>query len=191
MFAKLRRRADRERLAEDLYSTAVGQARNAAFYRELGVPDSLDGRFEMIAIHVFLLLHRLKDGGSNSAELSQALFDIFFADMDRNLREMGAGDLGVGRRVRRMAEGFSGRVRAYDAALLADQMPELEAALRRNLYGTLPAPPAASITRMAQYLRAQSADLAAQSEASILCGEVRFGPLEITGAEGFRKPDLD
>ena len=61
----------------------------------------------------------------------------------------------------------------------------------RNLYGTLPAPPAASITRMAQYLRAQSADLAAQSEASILCGEVRFGPLEETGAEGFRKPDLD
>lgn len=181
MFAKLRQRAEREKVAEDLYSAAVGQSRKAVFYQDLGVPDSLDGRFELIAIHVFLLLHRLKDGGSKTAELSQALFDLFFADMDCNLREMGAGDLGVGRRVRRMAEGFSGRVRAYDAALSAGHTPDLEEALRRNLYGTLPTPPAASLARMAEYLQTESAEIAAQSEASILSGEVYFGTPEKTG----------
>src|SRR5262245_5163238 len=112
-----------EDAARRLYARIVEQARCATFYAEGGVPDTLDGRFEMVALHCFLLLRRLKDGGQ-AQRLGQAIVDLMFDDMDAALREMGAGDLGVGRRVRRMAEGFRGRTAAYDHGLRAGA-PEL------------------------------------------------------------------
>lgn len=98
-----------------LYRAIVIQARQTVFYSVHGVPDSVDGRYEMIALHVFLVLQQLKASGEGG--LAQDLFDTMFADMDQSLREMGAGDLGVGRRVRAMAEGLYGRIAAYEAGL--------------------------------------------------------------------------
>ena len=168
-------RGQRQDAAHTLYLSAVAQARAEAFFTRCGVPDSVDGRFETIALHVFLLLRRLKDQGPEAAALSQALFDTMFADMDRNLREMGAGDLGVGKRVKAMAEGFYGRVKAYDAALTAGDGGALDAALGRNLYGTTePAP--AHTTAVAAYMRREAEAIDRRELAALLAGEVAFGP---------------
>ena len=125
--------------ARALYLKIVEQARVPGFYRDCGVPDSLDGRFEMVALHVFLVLHRLKRDQLQTVELAQQLFDILFQDMDASLRELGVGDLGVGSRIKTMVKGLYGRIAAYEAGLDAwpDKGPEVLAdALRRNLYGT-------------------------------------------------------
>jgi cytochrome b pre-mRNA-processing protein 3 len=170
----LSRRARRQREAAALlYGAVVAQARKPVFYRELEVPDSLDGRFEALALHAFLVLNRLKADGAAAAELAQALFDTFFEDMDRSLREMGAGDLGVGRRVKAMAQGFYGRIRAYEQGL-ADGETALADALRRNLWGTVPAPADAHVAALSRYLKRQRAALAAQPMAALAEGRVAF-----------------
>lgn len=159
--------------ARQLYDAAVQQARRPVFYTDLGVPDSLDGRFELIALHVYLVLRRLKDGQAEARGLAQALFDAMFADMDNSLREMGAGDVGVGPRVKRMAQGFYGRIAAYDAGL-AGSDGELAQALRRNLYGTVAEPEAAAVTAMTAYVRRAAASLRGQSLSDLSRGRVTF-----------------
>jgi cytochrome b pre-mRNA-processing protein 3 len=159
--------------ATALYGAVVAQARQPAFYTACGVPDTVDGRFEMIALHMFLVLHRLKTGGEG--ELAQQLFDIMFADMDRNLREMGAGDLGVGKRVRAMAEALYGRMAAYEEGLGGDDVT-LAASLRRNAFGTVaaPGPSPAVLQVLGNYLRAGAAALQAAPLAELNAGTVRF-----------------
>jgi cytochrome b pre-mRNA-processing protein 3 len=110
VLASLFRRRPAE-AAELLYRVAVGQARAEDFYRRLGVPDSVDGRFELVALHVWLLCRRLK-GEPAAAGFTQDLVEIFFADMDVSLRELGAADNRVGPRVKRMIEAFHGRAAA-------------------------------------------------------------------------------
>ncbi|MGE5202659.1 MAG: ubiquinol-cytochrome C chaperone family protein [Acidobacteriota bacterium] len=172
--ALLSRRARRQReAAAELYRAVVAQARDPIFYRELEVPDSLDGRFEVVALHAFLVLNRLKADGAATAELAQALFDTFFEDMDRSLREMGAGDLGVGRRVKAMAQGFYGRIRAYELGLGGGETA-LADALRRNLWGTVPAPADLHVAALSRYLKRQHAALAAQPVAAFAAGRVAF-----------------
>lgn len=157
-----------------LYRRIVEQSRQPDFYARHGVPDSLDGRFDMIVLHAFLVMRRLRAIGNEAAnQLSQELFDLLFADMDNNLREIGVGDLGVGKRVKKMAQAFYGRVEAYEAGLTATDDAILTDALTRNLYGTTqPALP--NQLAMAAYMRAAEAHLAAQSEAGIVAGNVDF-----------------
>ena len=156
--------------ARSLYESLVAQARRADFYRDLGVPDTVDGRFELVALHGYLLLRRLRSM-PEGAGLAQALFDVIFADMDAALREMGAGDLGVGKRVKVMAKGFYGRMAAYDAGL-AGEAPLAEA-LRRNLYGTV-APSQAALTAMETYVQDAAQGLEKQAESALLAGQVNF-----------------
>ena len=159
--------------AASLYRSVVAQARRPEFYAAFGVPDSVDGRFDMIALHMFVLLHRLKSDPA-AAELAQSVFDMMFVDMDRSLREMGVGDLGVGRRVRAMAEGLYGRIAAYEAGLAADD-PALAAALRRNLYGTLhDGPSSVALGVLCAYIREAVRGLAAQPMYALASGEARF-----------------
>jgi cytochrome b pre-mRNA-processing protein 3 len=161
-----------------LYAAAIAQARQPVFYARLGVPDTVDGRFDMVALHVFLVLQRLK-AEPEAAAFAQALFDTMFADMDRNLREMGVGDLSVGKKVKAMAQALYGRIAAYEAGMAADE-ETLQAALRRNLYGTLKdgaAPAAADLAVMAAYLRASAAGLAGQGLAELQHGQVAFAAL--------------
>jgi cytochrome b pre-mRNA-processing protein 3 len=129
-------RTDQAKLAADaIFAAVVAQARDPALFLRLGVPDSVDGRFDSLVLHMFMVLRRLRAGDEPSASaLQQALCDRLVDDMDRNLREMGVSDLSVGRHVRKMAEGFYGRLKAYDDAL--DQGGDaLHAVLVRNLYG--------------------------------------------------------
>jgi cytochrome b pre-mRNA-processing protein 3 len=170
------RPAGEARAVEGLYRSVVDAAREPDFFASLGVPDNLDGRFETLALHTFLVLRRLKPEPA-AAGLSRALTEAFIADMDRSLREMGAADLGVGRRVRAMAQALYGRIKAYDRALEATGDAALEAALRRNLYGTLAMPRVADLAAVARYMRRQHAALAAQPISELQAGRVEFVPL--------------
>ncbi len=157
--------------ATALYEAVVAQARQPAFYLRCGLPDSLDGRFEMIALHSFIVLRRLRALGEAADEVAQVFVDTLVLDLDRSLREMGVGDLGVGKRVKRMAAGFHGRITAYDQGL-ASGPEELEAALRRNVFGTT-SPEPWQVSAMAGYLRRE---VEAQPDSGLLAGKLSFGP---------------
>lgn len=157
-----------------LYTALVAQAREPAFYREGQVPDSLDGRFELITLHAFLVLRRLRVEGSGGTRLAQLLFDRMFVDMDESLREIGVGDLSVGKRVKAMAKAFYGRASAYEAALADSAVEPLEEALARNLYGTLPNRQGLPLAAMGRYLRQAAAEIATQPDALLLEGRVSF-----------------
>jgi cytochrome b pre-mRNA-processing protein 3 len=163
-----------QRDAAVLYRAIVAQARQPVFYTAYGVPDSVDGRFELLSLHMFTVLHRLKSGAPEARELGQTLFDTMFGDMDRSLREMGAGDLGVGKRVRAMAEGLYGRMAAYEAGLTDEAA--MTAALRRNLYGTLRdrEPAVAALQGLGTYLRASVERLASCPVDQLAAGNVTF-----------------
>ena len=174
MFASLFQRRTQRVAALAAYARIVERARDPSFYVDWGVPDTLDGRFELLALHAFLVLNRLKREPAASA-FAQELFDTMFADLDGALREMGAGDLGVGRRVKAMAQGFYGRIAAYERGL--GKEPELLAALRRNLFGTA-APSDEKLALAAAYVRRQVGALSAQPVAALMAGLVAFAPME-------------
>ncbi len=172
------RKAD-DRAAEHLYRAIVLRAREPVFYERFGVADTVDGRFEMIVVHAFLLLRRLKAEPAASG-LAQALFDRMFIDMDENLREMGVGDLAVGPRVKKMAKAFYGRVAAYEDGL-ADAGSGLAEALHRNLYRHAEVAPDA-LAAMASYIRRQGAALAAIEDLDKLVdADEVFAPVEASG----------
>jgi cytochrome b pre-mRNA-processing protein 3 len=126
------RRWEQEGVA--LYVAAVVAARNRFFYTGLKVPDTLDGRFDMVCLHVILVIRRLNREPSLGVSVAQAVFDAMFGDMDLTLREMGVSDLSVGRKVREMWEAFHGRAAAYAAALDSGDSPALDSALIRNVW---------------------------------------------------------
>ena len=166
----------RNAYAWPLYEAIVAQARQPGLYRDLGVPDSLDGRFEAVVLHLVLVLRRLKRDFPEGVDLAETLQEAFFDDMDRSLREMGAGDLGVGKRVKRMAEGFMGRLGSYEAAL--DSLPVdgeagLREALRRNVFGTLPEG-AGDLAGLATYTLTQVSVLDAQDGVALRQGRIAF-----------------
>ena len=173
MLKRMRDRKASRASAAALYGQVVARARSAGFYADAGVPDTLDGRFELIALHAFIVLRRLRTEPGRTGALAQSLFDTMFDDMDRCLREMGAGDLGVGRRVKFMASSFLGRVKAYEDGLEGGD-DALRSALLRNLYGTVQAPPDGAAA-MARYTRDQIRAVDAQPLDELIEGRVRFG----------------
>jgi len=164
--------------AHALYVTIVQCARQPIFYDSYKVQDTPEGRFDLLALHTYLVLRRLGREHEVTAELGQALFDLMFADLDQNLREMGYGDTGVAKRIRKMAEGFYGRMSAYDEGLAepdgASGTPSvLEAALDRNLYRDTRVS-AETVSAMARYVRQQDAHLAGQGVDALIDGQVAF-----------------
>jgi cytochrome b pre-mRNA-processing protein 3 len=167
------RRNRHERVGFELYGAAVAAAREPFLYTALGVPDTLDGRFDMVGLHAFLLIQRLKIEPPPGPALAQAVFDAMFSDMDINLREMGVGDLSVGRKVRMMWEAFHGRAAAYAAAMNAGDMAALDAALDRNVWRGNP-PLDGSTEALRRVVLAQEAHLAAQGLKTLANGTVAF-----------------
>lgn len=166
----------RRRAAALLYQRIVEQARDPLYFTAWGVPDTLDGRFEVLSLHAFLVLNRLKAEHARTAELAQDLFDTMFADLDRAMRELGASDLGVGRHVKTMAAAFYGRVVAYDQGL-AEGDRALEDALARNLFGGA-ATERAQLGAASLYMRRQVQALRGVSIDTLMAGEVSFAPGE-------------
>lgn len=174
-FLGLFRRGRHERAGFQLYTTAVSAAREPFLYAHCGVPDTLDGRFDLIGLHAFLVIHRLTREAEPGPTLAQAVFDAMFSDMDINLRELGVGDLSVGRKVKEMWDAFHGRSKVYTTALEADDPEALEAAITRNVWrGT--EPPAGAPAALARVVRAQIAHLATQPLTALAKGEIRFLP---------------
>lgn len=161
--------------AHKLYAAIVEQARQPAFYRDLGVADSFDGRFDLISLHMILVMRRLKDDRELTGKLSQALFDYMFDDIDMNLREMGFGDMGVLKRVKKMAQAFYGRLESYDRGLEQDDNADLTSALARNLFLDERAT-GENTAAIAAYMRRQSAHLRSCDAGRLLEGELEFAP---------------
>ncbi len=167
--------APSRRTIEAIYGMIVTQAREPAFYQVYGVPDTVDGRFDMVLLHLWMVFRRLRSGPDKA--LPQALFDHFCSDMDANLREMGVGDLSVPKRMQAFGEAFYGRSAAYDRAL-DEGLEPLARALDKNIYngGNIE-----SARRLAAY--------AADALAALACGD-RAGPAEDLTSGRFAFPDL-
>jgi cytochrome b pre-mRNA-processing protein 3 len=171
MILPLFRRSPQADTISALYGTIVAQARLPAFYRDYRVPDSVDGRFELLVLHLFLLLRRLEVEGSPAQALGQQVFDRFCQDMDQNLREIGIGDLKVPEEMRRVGAAYYGRAKAYEAALAAEPN-SLAEVLVRNVYNKCGEPAVAA--RLAIYVTEAAGRLAAQDLAAFNRGELRF-----------------
>jgi cytochrome b pre-mRNA-processing protein 3 len=137
--------------ARALYRQIGERARRPILFTLYGVPDTIDGRFEMLCLHAYALFHGLKGKGADAEAFSQAVYDAMFADLDGSLRELGAADIGVGKRIKAMTEALNGRIQAYDRGF-ATSDAELEQAIRRNVYGTA-TPTDDQVRWMAGYLR--------------------------------------
>jgi cytochrome b pre-mRNA-processing protein 3 len=159
----------RREVAGQLYHAVVKQARRSVWYRELGVPDTPEGRFEMIALHAALVLRRLRGEGMAGQALGQQLFDAMFADLDGSLRELGVSDLSVGTYIKRLAGNFYARLAALDEGLsAAPDGHSLHPMLRANVYLGA-APTERQLAGLARALADQDRALARQQGAA-LCG---------------------
>ena len=174
------RRKRHERAGFTLYNVAVAAAREPWFYTELGVPDTLDGRFDLVGVHVFLIIDRLRALPEPGPGAAQAVFDAMFADMDFNLREMGVGDMSIGKRVKQMWEAFHGRSLAYGAGLNVADDGDLAEALRRNVWRG--EAPAGAPELLARHVRGVHAGLAEVPLSAFMDGSVRLRGIEAAAA---------
>jgi cytochrome b pre-mRNA-processing protein 3 len=172
MFSFFRKSAPSRRTIETIYGMIVAQARLPAFYIRLGVPDTVNGRFDMVVLHLWIVLRTLRDGQGGEV-LAQALFDRFCDDMDDNLREMGVGDLTVPKRMQAFGEAFYGRTAAYDAAW-SEGEADLANALNRNILNNADANGAA---RLAAYVGRTLNELGRVDASAFKAGQWQFPPL--------------
>ena len=156
------------------YHRIVERARDPWFFSRWGIPDTLDGRFETLALHAFLVLNRLRADHEASADFAQRLFDTMFADLDRALREMGATDVGVGRHVKAMARGFYGR---SPPTSLASRKAAPRSRTRSAAIFSAPRRRFHCAAEAATYMRRQAAALAGVPTAALLSGDVPFAPV--------------
>lgn len=166
--------AARRKAAHQLYVAVVNQARTSALFDALGVPDTPEGRFEAIGLHAALLLRRLKREGTAGQALGQELFDLMFRDMDVNLRELGVGDLSVGKYVKRLARNLYARIATLDEALATGDEARLAHMLQANVYHGGAAPSTAQVAGLGRYLIGLDAALHEQPGEALLRGEIAF-----------------
>lgn len=173
-FSWLKRRKSIKSAAAGLYQSAVTQSRDPRFYTDLGVSDTMDGRFDLVSMHVFLIMARLRTLGRDGNSLSQALFDHMFKSMDETLREIGVGDLAVPKHMQRMMKAFNGRVHSYHAAIANNNLQELELAVVRNIYriegGDMPT----AARMLAEYISLSAGHLLQQDLHALMAGQVFF-----------------
>jgi cytochrome b pre-mRNA-processing protein 3 len=162
---------------EAIYGMIVTQAREPLFYRDLGVPDTVNGRFDLLLLHLWMVLRHLRTI-EGSAELAQAVFDSFCADMDANLREMAVGDLTVPKKMRALGEAFYGRARAYDRAL-DDGGDALATAIDRNIFD---GGDAANARRLAAYAQVAIGSLEGEGDIGQLSRVWKFPQPMVEGA---------
>lgn len=158
--------------AHHAYAALVAQSRRREFYERMHVPDTLDGRFDLIVLHLFLLISRLREEkGDDAPQFIRAVSEAFFDDMDRSLREMGVSDTGVGKRIKKMSQAFFGRLQAYEHSFHSEDA--FAQSLLKNLY-RLQQPAGASLKDMVVYCNKTMACLHAQPTAQLMQGQVVF-----------------
>lgn len=154
-----------------IYSAIVAQSRQPVFYARWNVPDTVTGRFDMISLHMALLFRRLRAEQGGQKDFSQAVFDLFFKDMDRSLREMGVTDLGVPKKIQKMGNIFFGLLAAINEAMDRRDSAAFAAVLARNIFDEADG---GHVQALATYLLAQDDALAAQSAEAIMAGNITF-----------------
>jgi len=155
-----------------LYEAVVAQARTPALYSGLGAPDTIEGRFELYSLHVALILMRLKGQGVAATAASQALFDRYVSGLDHGLREIGVGDLSVGKKMRKLGEAFYGRVLSYEEAV--GHLPDNEALAAVIQRTVLAGDETADPRPLCAYVAACRAGLAAQATDDVAAGRVAW-----------------
>lgn len=180
MFARFRRARLDPAIPSALYGVIVAQARTPALYTDLGVPDTVEGRFEMVVAHMALVLRRLWREDEASKAVGQAVFDVYGKEMDDALRALGVKDTSVGKRMRFLTEAYYGRAKGYDAALEAGDREALAATLGRTVYGgsgTMAAP------ALAAYMLAADEALAAAPAERVIAGDIAWPAVAAPAAE--------
>lgn len=171
-----------------LYGEIVKQARRPVFFTGLGIPDSPEGRFETVALHAALVMRRLKAEGAAGRTLAQALFDVMFMDVDVNLREIGVGDLSVGKYVKRFARQFYARIAALESALATGERTALEGFLAGNVWRGGAAPPAGAPEALARYLFELDECLGVVAPGPLLAGRLDLATVAAAPAKAIDRP---
>ncbi|MBA3449262.1 MAG: ubiquinol-cytochrome C chaperone family protein [Pseudaminobacter sp.] len=184
MFQRLfgRERQANRAITDALYEEIVAAARQPAFYSRWNVPDTPLGRFEMLSLHMFLFQHRLRGEEGASRDIAQALIDEFFSDVDHSLRELGIGDQGVPKRMKKLARMFYGRTVAYSDALDRGDSAELAAALARNVRPDSGAWP--EVDALADYVVETARALSRQASDGIRAGTIAFPVPALADVQG-------
>lgn len=180
-FSKTRFGSSKRDVPYEIYGSLVARARNPALYRDLNVPDTINGRFDMMVMHVFVLSHRLKDAGDACRELSQGLFDAFLLDMDRGMREEGVGDTSVPKKLKKMTQVYYGRLRAYESPLEEGNKPAIAEIINRNIFTGKNDDESAD--DLADYMLNLHVHIEALSVAEILNGDIGFDAVEPTSSK--------
>ena len=174
MFAKLFGKRLEETIPESLYGAVMAQARNAVFFTEMGLPDTVMGRFDALALHVYLFTRRLAaDNTSTSSSLSQEVFDLFVADLDRALRDLGVGDTTVPKRKKKMVRSFYGQIEDFDKPLQDGDITVLTERVEARYLKENPG----SAKKLAQYMIDAAGKLADQSSEKLLSGLLEWPEL--------------
>lgn len=171
MLARFRRARPENDIPAALYGAVVAQSRNSTLYTDLAVPDTVEGRFEMVVAHLALVLRRVWQGGDDAKALGQATFDVFCREMDDALRALGVKDTSVGKRMRKLAEAYYGRASAYDAALQAGDAGALAEVLDRAVYG---GKGGVAARALADYMSAASRSLGATAIDQVLVARIEW-----------------
>jgi cytochrome b pre-mRNA-processing protein 3 len=176
ILAQWRKRRSNRLLIDQLHGKIVAAARRPALYAGFGAPDTFDGRFEIMILHAGLVMRAMSRSPGIGAELAQELADSVFRHCDIVLREMGISDIGVPKRIKRMAEAFYGRNKAYGEALDLDDPALLASALSRNVFGEANA---AHAEPLARYVRRCAVALEATPIETFAAGDVAFPAMEV------------
>lgn len=180
MLERFRNRRARREQALQLHEAIVEQSRMPGFYAQLGVPDTMLGRYEMVCLHAYLVLTRLNRESEEGHRVAQRLHDLIFDDFDVALREAGLGDMGVGKRIKKLARNLHGRISVYEAGLAAGD-EEMATILRRNMYASAD-PDADQVNGMIEYIRAAKREIDNCSGEVMFAGAPTFpGALEFGG----------
>lgn len=172
MFGLLKAKNPYEQAASEAYAALLAQVRKPAFYTEFGVPDTQWARFDLLTVHIFMIYHVLLEKPEDYSRFNQALFDATFADMDQALRQVGIGDMGVPKRMRKLMKGFNGRMHAYQAALSGEQ--DLGEVLVRNVYEEQQQPGAEPVSAMKKYVQDAVDLIKNQPVSEIMEGRIAF-----------------
>ena len=175
MFARFFAAGAEKKNAYRMYQSLVAQARSASFYTKMDVPDTIEGRFDMILLHLFLVDERLEDAGDSYVRLRRFVQEAMVSDMDRSFRELGVGDMSVGKEMKKVGAALLGRKAAYKAALAEEAADSaLKEAVKKNVYRDAEAK---GLEKMVDYIISCRSHLAAQTPAKPNACELRFAEI--------------
>lgn len=182
VFGLFRRKKTNQHIVAAIYERLTASSRHPTLYETMGAPDTVMGRFEMIAAHMVIFFRRTGQGRPAVRDLAQEIVDAFFEDIDHSIREIGIGDMGVPKRMKKFARMFYGRYESYAEAIDAGDREALRAALARNIYPPQrdgsPNPAARDVAPLADYFLSRAADLMSVTDEDILAGRVAIRPPE-------------